>query len=73
PEAEIVGERARERGVAALAAAARLAQSGLLAVAIRPPTVPEGTARLRLAFSAVHTDADVDRLAEAVRPLLRRA
>lgn len=56
----------------ALAAARDLEAQGLLAVAIRPPTVPAGTARLRLAFSAAHPDAAVDRLAEAVRPWLRR-
>jgi 8-amino-7-oxononanoate synthase len=53
---------------AALAAAAALEEAGLLAVAIRPPTVPPGTARLRIAFTAGHTDEDVDRLAAAVRP-----
>lgn len=52
----------------ALAAAADLEAQGLLAVAIRPPTVPEGTARLRIAFAAGHTEADVDRLAGAVQP-----
>jgi 8-amino-7-oxononanoate synthase len=52
----------------ALAAAADLEARGLLAVAIRPPTVPAGTARLRIAFSAGHAEAEVDRLAEAVRP-----
>jgi 8-amino-7-oxononanoate synthase len=56
----------------ALAAGRDLESKGLLAVAIRPPTVPAGTARLRLAFSAEHTEAQVDRLAEAVRPWLRR-
>lgn len=54
----------------ALAAARDLEAHGLLAVAIRPPTVPAGTARLRLAFTADHADADVDRLAEAIRPWL---
>ena len=52
----------------ALAAARALEEQGLLAVAIRPPTVPPGTARLRIAFTAGHEEADVDRLADAVRP-----
>ena len=52
---------------AALAASARLEQEGFLVVAIRPPTVPAGAARLRLAFSAVHDDADIARLAVALR------
>ena len=54
----------------ALAAAAALEADCLLAVPIRPPTVPAGTARLRLAFTAGHPDEAVDRLAEAVRPWL---
>jgi 8-amino-7-oxononanoate synthase len=56
----------------ALAAACDLEAKGLLAVAIRPPTVPAGTARLRLAFSYEHTEAHVDQLIEAVRPWLNR-
>lgn len=56
---------------AALAAAADLEQQGLLAVPIRPPTVPPGTARLRLAFSALHSAGDIDRLADALRPWVR--
>lgn len=52
---------------AALAAQERLAESGFLVVAIRPPTVPDGTARLRFSFCADHREADVDRLAGAVR------
>ncbi|WP_309644264.1 8-amino-7-oxononanoate synthase [Phenylobacterium sp.] len=55
---------------AALAAAAALEAQGFLAIAIRPPTVPAGTARLRLAFTAGHPDAEVDRLADAIRPLI---
>ena len=39
---------------------------GLLVQAIRPPTVPEGTARLRIAVSALHSDADVDALIAAI-------
>jgi 8-amino-7-oxononanoate synthase len=52
---------------AALAASKLLEDEGYLVVAIRPPTVPENTARLRFAFSAGHADADVKRLADIVR------
>lgn len=51
----------------ALEASARLEDAGFLVTAIRPPTVPEGTARLRFAFSALHTEREVLALAEAVR------
>ena len=57
---------------AALAASQLLETEGYLAVAIRPPTVPEGTARLRLSFSAAHPDAEVARLAEIVRTRILR-
>jgi 8-amino-7-oxononanoate synthase len=36
-------------------------------VAIRPPTVPEGTARLRFAFTAQHPNDEIKRLADIVR------
>jgi 8-amino-7-oxononanoate synthase len=52
---------------AALAASRRLEDEGFLAVAIRPPTVPEGTARLRLAFTAAHPDDEIERLADLIR------
>ena len=51
---------------AALALAARLRADGIFAVGIRPPTVPAGTSRLRLAVSAAHSDADLDRLIGAL-------
>jgi len=51
----------------ALAAARMIEAEGFLAVPIRPPTVPEGTARLRFAFTARHDDADIARLADLVR------
>jgi len=50
----------------AMALSARLREQGILAVAIRPPTVPAGTSRLRLAVSAAHTEADMDRLSTAL-------
>lgn len=58
---------------AALQASELLEREGFLAVAIRPPTVPEGTARLRLSFSAVHPDAEIARLADVVRTRILRA
>jgi 8-amino-7-oxononanoate synthase len=51
----------------ALAASRLLEEHGFLVVAIRPPTVPAGTARLRLTFTAQHPDAEIERLAELVR------
>ena len=53
--------------VKALTASQILEDEGFLAVAIRPPTVPAGTARLRLAFTAAHEDEDIARLARLVR------
>lgn len=53
--------------VRALEASALLEREGYLVTAIRPPTVPTGTARLRFTFTAEHADADIDRLAGIVR------
>jgi len=52
---------------ATLAASRLLADEGYLAAAIRPPTVPAGTARLRLTFTAQHPDDAIARLADIVR------
>nr|WP_206202588.1 8-amino-7-oxononanoate synthase [Thioalkalivibrio sp. XN279] len=50
----------------ALQAAAALFEAGLWVTPIRPPTIPAGTARLRITLSAAHEEADVDRLLEAL-------
>ena len=55
---------------AALEASAMLAREGFLVRAIRPPTVPDGTARLRVTFMANHVEDDVLRLADLVRDRL---
>lgn len=57
----IVGDNAR-----ALRLAARLREQGCWATAIRPPTVPVGSARLRLTLSAAHESADIERLLEVL-------
>ena len=57
----IVGDNER-----ALALAAALDAQGLWVPAIRPPTVPVGTARLRITLSAAHTEDDVERLLAAL-------
>lgn len=51
----------------AVSVAAGLRARGVLIKAIRPPTVPEGTSRLRVALSAAHTDAHVDEALSALR------
>ncbi len=57
----------------ALAASEALKEAGFLVIAIRPPTVPAGTARLRFTFAADHRDEDIRRLAEHVRTLIASA
>jgi 8-amino-7-oxononanoate synthase len=53
----------------AIAASKKLADSGLFIPAIRPPTVPEDTARLRVNITAPHTHEDIDRLVEVLQTL----
>jgi 8-amino-7-oxononanoate synthase len=60
----IAGSTAR-----ALAWSQALEDAGILVTAIRPPTVPEGTARLRITLSAAHSAEDVDRLLGALAAL----
>ena len=57
------------RNDAALAVMNALRERGLWVPAIRPPTVPEGTARLRITLSAAHSERDVERLLQALAPL----
>lgn len=57
----------------ALAASQTLLERGFLVAAIRPPTVANGTARLRITLSAAHTESDVDHLLEALAGLPRAA
>jgi len=57
----------------ALAAAAELECSGFLVAAIRPPSVPQGTSRLRITLNCAHSAEDVDRLAELLAEILSGA
>jgi 8-amino-7-oxononanoate synthase len=61
----VVGEAER-----AVALSQALEAQGFLVSAIRPPTVPAGTARLRVTLSAVHEESQVDALIAALRPML---
>jgi 8-amino-7-oxononanoate synthase len=56
----------------ALAWSRTLETAGILVTPIRPPTVPEGTARLRITLSTAHQEADVDRLLDVLTTLPRQ-
>ena len=57
----------------ALRASGELEQAGLFIPAIRPPTVPEGNARLRVCVSAAHTEAMIDRVVAEISRVVGRA
>ncbi|THJ34509.1 8-amino-7-oxononanoate synthase [Lampropedia aestuarii] len=64
-QALVVGDNER-----ALELMAALSERGIWVPAIRPPTVPAGTARLRIALSASHTAADIDQLIAALHAII---
>ena len=64
----LVGSEAK-----ALAIAEALAQRGILIIAIRPPTVPVGSSRLRITLSAAHTEAQVEQLLAALGEVMASA
>jgi 8-amino-7-oxononanoate synthase len=51
----------------ALSLARHLEECGILAPAIRPPTVPDGAARVRVSLTAAHTPAHIERLLSSIR------
>lgn len=61
----IIGDEART-----LSVAEKLAERGILIIAIRPPTVASGSSRLRVTFSAEHSLAQVDQLLNALSDIL---
>ena len=61
----VLGAEAR-----ALEVSAQLMERGIFVVAIRPPTVPPGTARLRIVPTAAHTDEQLDVLMSALTEVL---
>ena len=62
----VIGDEAK-----ALLISQKLAERGILIIAIRPPTVPVGSSRLRITFSAEHSVAQVDQLLEALADVMQ--
>jgi 8-amino-7-oxononanoate synthase len=62
----VLGEEAR-----ALEASRRLRERGFLVKAIRPPTVPRGTSRLRVSITASHVPEQVDAFLSALREIVQ--
>jgi 8-amino-7-oxononanoate synthase len=60
----ILGESAN-----ALATAEKFRKAHIFVQAIRPPTVPEGSARLRITLSAAHTKADIEKIAQIIKTI----
>jgi 8-amino-7-oxononanoate synthase len=54
----------------ALKASVTLEEAGFLVSAIRPPTVPNGTSRLRFSFTAAHHSQDIEKLAKVIKTAL---
>ena len=50
-----------------------LLDQGILLAAVRPPSVPEGTARLRISVTLAHADADLDYAATSIAQVLHNA
>jgi 8-amino-7-oxononanoate synthase len=62
----VIGDEAK-----ALLISQKLAERGILIIAIRPPTVPVGSSRLRITFSAEHSIEQVDQLLLALGEIMQ--
>jgi len=67
----LLGDLWRRDPARAIAMSGALEARGFLITAIRPPTVPEGTARLRITLTAAHEASDIDHLLEALASITR--